>query len=88
MANTMFKTLGGSKQNTWFLKAKDHTPPEPKVNQTKRQTQSNTPTPPEVENTRFYQMNLDKPQEKHRPLKQQSKSNPFLCSRLEDVVFK
>jgi hypothetical protein len=31
-------------------------------------------TLPEVENPRFYHMNLDKPQGKHRPLKQQGKS--------------
>jgi hypothetical protein len=72
-----FQTQEGSKQNTRFLNAKDHTPPETKENQTKRQTQSKTSTPPEVENTRFYQMSLDKHQDKHRPLKQQSKSNPF-----------
>jgi hypothetical protein len=33
--------------------------------------------PPEVENTRFYQLSLDKPQDKLRPLEQQGKSNPF-----------
>jgi hypothetical protein len=31
-------------------------------------------TPPEVENPRFYQMSLDKPQDKHRLLRQQSMS--------------
>jgi hypothetical protein len=61
MANTNFKTQEGSKQNRRFLNAKDHTPPEPKASQTKRQTQSKAPTPPEDENTRFYQMSLDKP---------------------------
>jgi hypothetical protein len=40
--------------------AKDHTPPETKANQTKRQTQTKTPTPPEVENTKFHQFSLDK----------------------------
>jgi hypothetical protein len=34
-------------------------------------------TPPEVENTKCYQLSLDKPQVKLRPLKQQSKTNPF-----------
>jgi hypothetical protein len=48
-------------------------PPKTKVNQIKCQTQQNTLTPPEVENTRFYQLSLDTPQNKHRPLKQQSK---------------
>jgi hypothetical protein len=33
--------------------------------------------PPEVENTRFYQLSLDKPQDKFKPLEQQGKSNPF-----------
>jgi hypothetical protein len=33
-------------------------------------------TSPKVENTRFYQMSLDKPQGKHRPLKQ-SKSRAY-----------
>jgi hypothetical protein len=31
------------------------------------------PTPPEVENTKFYQLSLDKPPNKLRPLKQQGK---------------
>jgi hypothetical protein len=35
------------------------------------------PTPPKVENTKFIQFSSDKPQEKHRTLKQQGKSNPF-----------
>jgi hypothetical protein len=74
MENTMFETQEGSKQNTRFLNEKDHTPPEPKANQIKRQIQPKTPTPPEVENTMFYQMSLDKPQNTHMPLKQQSKS--------------
>jgi hypothetical protein len=30
-------------------------------------------TPPEAENTRFHQLSLDTPQDKHRSLKQQSK---------------
>jgi hypothetical protein len=47
---------------------KDHTPPETKANQTKRQTERKTSTPPEVENTRCYQMSLDKPQDMPRPL--------------------
>jgi hypothetical protein len=74
MTNTMFQTQEGSKKSTRFLNAKDDTPPGSKANQTKRQIQPKTPTPPEVENPRFYQLSLDKPQGKHRPLKQQSKS--------------
>jgi hypothetical protein len=46
---------------------KDHTPPKTKANHKLNQT------PPEEENTRFYQLSLDKPQDKHIPLKQQSK---------------
>jgi hypothetical protein len=57
-----------------FSMAKDDTLPKSKANQTKRQIQPKTPTPPEVKNPRFYQMSLDKPQGKHRPVKQQSKS--------------
>jgi hypothetical protein len=38
-------------------------------NQTKCQIQLKMPTPPEVENTRFHQLSLDTPQDKHRPLK-------------------
>jgi hypothetical protein len=75
MVTTKFQTQEGSKKSTKFLNAKDHTPPEPKAKHNKRQTQSKTQTPPEVENPRFYQISLDKPQDKHRPLKQQSKSN-------------
>jgi hypothetical protein len=74
MANIKFQTQEGSNQNKRFLNAKDHIPPESKTNQTKRQIQSNMPTPPGVENTRFHQLSLDTPQDKHRPLKQQSKS--------------
>jgi hypothetical protein len=74
MATTKFQTQEGSKKGTRFLNAKDHTPPEPKVKHTKRQTQSKTRTPPEVKNPRFYQVSLDKPQDKHMPLKQQGKS--------------
>jgi hypothetical protein len=70
MANIKFQTQEGSKQNTRFLNAKDHTPPKPKAKHNKRQTQSKTPTPSEVENPRFYQMSLGKPQDKHMPLKQ------------------
>jgi hypothetical protein len=64
--------------------AKDHTPPDQgksqappqtKANQTKRQTQSKTPTPPKIENTRFYQMSLDKHQDKPRPLNRHNKKN-------------
>jgi hypothetical protein len=79
MTNTMFKTQECSNQNTGFLSGKNHTPPEAKAikqtlpqtkpNQIKRQTQSKMPTPPEVKNTKFYQMSLDKP----RPLNQHNK---------------
>jgi hypothetical protein len=64
MANTKFKTQEGSNQNTRFLNGKNYTPPETKAikqapprtkaNQPKRQTQSKTPTPSEVENPRLY----------------------------------
>jgi hypothetical protein len=57
--------------------AKDHTPPKTNANQTKRQTQRKTPTPPEVENTRFYQMSLDKPQDQSRPLNRHNKKNVY-----------
>jgi hypothetical protein len=72
--NTKFQTQEGNKKSTRFLNAKDHTPPEPKAKHNKRQIQPKTWTPPEVENPRFYQISLDKPQVKHRPLKQQSNS--------------
>jgi hypothetical protein len=74
MANIIFWTQEGSNQNTRFLNAKDRTPPKSKANQTNHQIQPKTPTPPEVENTRFHQLSLDTPQDKHRPLKQQNKS--------------
>jgi hypothetical protein len=74
MANIKFRTQEGSNRTTRFLNAEEHTPPETKANQIKRQIQSKTPTPLEVENTRFHQLSLDIPQDKHRPLKQQSKS--------------
>jgi hypothetical protein len=45
MTNTKFSTQEGSNQNTMFLNAKDHTPPESKANQTKRKIQPKTPTP-------------------------------------------
>jgi hypothetical protein len=70
MANIKFWTQDGSNQNTMFLNAKDHTLPEPKAKHNKRQTQSKTQIPLEVKNPMFYQMRLDKPQDKHRPLKQ------------------
>jgi hypothetical protein len=38
MANIKFQTQDGSNQNTRFLNAKDHTPPEPKAKHNKRQT--------------------------------------------------
>jgi hypothetical protein len=74
MSNTKFQTQEGSNQNTSFLNGKNHTPPETKANKNKRQTQPKTSTPPEVENTKFYQLILGKSQIKLRPLKQQSKS--------------
>jgi hypothetical protein len=52
MADNKFKTQEGSNQNTSFLNGKNHTPPEAKANKNKCQTQPNTPTPPEIENTR------------------------------------
>jgi hypothetical protein len=51
-----------------FLNAKEHTPLKTKANQIKRQTQQKTSTPPEVESTRFHQLSLDTPQDKHMPL--------------------
>jgi hypothetical protein len=69
-----FSTQEGSNQTMRFLNAKEHTPPKPKVKHNKRQTQLKTPTPPEAENTRFHQLSLDTPQDKHMPLNQQSKS--------------
>jgi hypothetical protein len=74
MANTKFQTQEDSNQNTSFLNGKNHTPPETKANKNKQQTQPKTPTPPKVENTKFYQLILDKPQIKLRPLKQQCRS--------------
>jgi hypothetical protein len=57
MANTKFETQEGSNENTGFLNGKNRTPPkikaikqdspQTKTNQTKRQTQSKTPVPPE-----------------------------------------
>jgi hypothetical protein len=44
-------------------------PPETKANKDKRQTQTKTPTPPEVVNIKFYQLSSDKSQDKLRPLK-------------------
>jgi hypothetical protein len=74
MANTKLQTQEGNNQNMRFLNAEDHTPPKAKIikqappqtkaTQTKRQTQSKTPTPPED------QIILDQPQDKHGPLKQ------------------
>jgi hypothetical protein len=84
MTNTKFKTQERSNQNASFVNGKKHTPPETKTvpNSTKdanspsnkRQTQPKTLTPPEVENTRFHQLSLDKAQDKLRPFIQQSKS--------------
>jgi acyl-CoA thioesterase len=71
VANIRFQTQEGSNQDTKFLNAKDHTPPEPNPKYNKRQIQPKTWTPPE--NPMFYQISLDKSQEL-RPLKQQSKS--------------
>jgi hypothetical protein len=70
VANIKFQTQKGSNQDTRGLNAKDHTPPEPKAKHNKRQIQSKTWTPPKVKNPRFYQISLDKSQDKHRPLKQ------------------
>jgi hypothetical protein len=85
MANTKFETQEDNNQNTGLLNDKNHTPPETKAikqgppqskaNQTKHQTQSKKPTLSEVENSRFYQLSLNKTQDKHRPLKQQSNLN-------------
>jgi hypothetical protein len=74
MANTNFQTQEGSNQNTSFLNGKKHTPSAIKANKNKHQTQTKTLTPPKVENTIFHQFSLDKPQDKLRTLKQQSKS--------------
>jgi hypothetical protein len=52
-----------------FSMAKDHTPPETKANQIKRQAKPKTSTPVEVDNTKFYQLSLVKPQDKHRSIK-------------------
>jgi hypothetical protein len=59
MTNIKFWTQEGRNQNTRFLNAKDHTPPEPKVKHIKRQIQPKMRTPPEVNNPRFYQISLD-----------------------------
>jgi hypothetical protein len=67
MANTRFQTQEGSNQNIGFLNCKNYTPLETKANKNKRQTQTRTPTPPKVEITKFYQLILDKPQDKHKP---------------------
>jgi hypothetical protein len=52
-------------------------PPETKADINKRQTQPKKPTLPEEENTRFYQLSLNKPQDKLRPLEQHGMPNPF-----------
>jgi hypothetical protein len=73
-----------------FLNAKDHTPPEHKANQTKRQIQSKTPTLPEMKSygsqapatcrdskeskPNPFQMNMSNSQIKTRPLNQYNKS--------------
>jgi hypothetical protein len=77
MANTKFQTQEGSKKSTRFLNTKNHTPPKRKAKHTKRQTQSKTRTLPEVENPRFYQISLDKPQDKHRLLNQQASQSTY-----------
>jgi hypothetical protein len=69
-----FPTQEGSNQNSTFLNDKRQYSPSNQGNQIKRQTQQKTPTPPEVENTRFHQLSLDTPQDKHWPLKRQGKS--------------
>jgi hypothetical protein len=42
-----------------FSMQKSILPSKTKANQTKRQTQQKTPTPPKVESTRFHQLSLD-----------------------------
>jgi hypothetical protein len=72
MANTNFQFKRVATKAQDFSMSKDHTPPETKTNKTTSpQTKANQPSaPPEVENPMFYQMSLDKPQYKYRPLKQ------------------
>jgi recombination DNA repair RAD52 pathway protein len=62
---------------------KDNTPYEAKANhklplKPRQSNQASNSTKdidsPEVENTRFHQLSLDTPQDKHRPLNQQGKS--------------
>jgi hypothetical protein len=77
VANIKFQTQKGSNQDMRFLHAKDHTPPEPKAKHNKHQTQLKTRTPPEVENPRFYQISLDKPQDKHRPLNNKASQSAY-----------
>jgi hypothetical protein len=57
-----------------FSMQKSILPLKPRLIRSSVKLNKKTPTPPEVENLRFYQMSLDKPQGKHRPLKQQRKS--------------
>jgi hypothetical protein len=77
MTNTNFETQEDSNQNTSYFNGKNYTPLETKANKNKHQTQTKTSNPLEEENTKFYQLSLDKPQDKLRPLGQQGKSNPF-----------
>jgi hypothetical protein len=64
MTNINFQIQEGSNQSTDFLNGKNHTPPKTKANKNKHQTQTKTPTPHEVENIKFHQLSLDKPQDK------------------------
>jgi hypothetical protein len=73
----IFQTQEGSNQTTRFLNAKENTPPKTKANQIKRQTQQKTPTPLKVESTRFHQLSLDTPQDKHRPLNNKANQNAY-----------
>jgi hypothetical protein len=65
----MKKMQQKSKKDT-NIQDRTQTPPQTKGNKNKRQTQIKTPTTPEVENTKLYQLSLDKPHDKLRPLKQ------------------
>jgi hypothetical protein len=73
----IFQTQEGSNQTTRFLNAKEHTPPKTKANQIKRQTQQKMPTPLEVESTRFHQLSLDTPQDKHKPLNNKANQSAY-----------
>jgi hypothetical protein len=83
MANANFQLKRAATKTQGFSMTKDNTPPEAKVNHKlalKPRQSNQTPNStkdvdsPEVENTMFHQLSLGTPQDKHRPLKQQSKS--------------